>query len=442
METMRTDGHSWSEERSIAFVNRVFYPDESATSQILADVAVHLAAQGWKVEVFTGRHGGNHAMALASKDHHQGVGIRRLWSLKLGRRSLFMRLLEFASFYPSALLALLRGLKPGQFVVAKTDPPLISVIVGIAAKARGAKFLTWNQDLYPEVASRLGTPLLSGPLGKFLKQLRNRALRAANLNIVIGDRMGRHLRSEGIKRERIVTIPNWSDDRGATADWDEASRALRSDWGLREGDFVIAYSGNLGRAHEGETIFGAAKLLAARQNIRFLVVGGGEENQKLRARVSQAQLPNFVFKPHQPRERLGAVLALANAHWLSLRPELEGLIVPSKLYGILAAGRPVIAVTAADGEAAEIIQLHGCGATVQPGNAEALAATIESWASMPEELVRMGERGQLASRAHYSKSAALALWSTVLTQLHDDHSGLPLRAARRPDAQLSSLHTL
>ena len=116
--------------------------------------------------------------------------------------------------------------------------------------------------------------------------------------------------------------------------------------------------------------------------------------------------------------------------------------MPSKLYGILAAGRPVIAVTAADGEAAEIIQLHGCGTTVQPGNAEALAATIESWASMPEELVRMGERGRLASRAHYSKSAALALWSTVLTQLHDDHSGLPLRAARRPDAQLSSSHTL
>jgi glycosyltransferase involved in cell wall biosynthesis len=439
---MRIEGQLHSRRRSIAFINRFFYPDESATSQILTDVAIHLAAQGWAVTAFTGRHADNHAKPLASKDEHQGVRIRRLWSLNLGKRSLLMRLLEFASFYPSALLALLRELKPGQLVVAKTDPPLISLIVALAAKARGAKLLTWNQDLYPEVASELGTPLLGGPTGKFLRLLRNRAFRAANLNIVIGDRMGRHLRAEGVAGERIVTIPNWSDDHGTAGDWDEASRAIRADWGLREDDFVVAYSGNLGRAHEGETIFGAAKLLAGRQNIRFLIVGGGEENEKLRTRVSEAQLQSFLFKPHQPRERLGAVLALANVHWLSLRPELEGLIVPSKLYGILAAGRPVIAVTAADGEAAEIIHRHGCGTTISPGNANALAATIESWASMPEELARMGEQGRVASMKHYSKSAALARWLSVVTQLQDDQGGTTLKRDHANDVQLSPSHSL
>jgi glycosyltransferase involved in cell wall biosynthesis len=158
--------------------------------------------------------------------------------------------------------------------------------------------------------------------------------------------------------------------------------------------------------------------------------------------VSEEQLPNFVFRPHQHRERLGAVLALADVHWLSLRPELEGLIVPSKLYGILAAGRPVIAVTATDGEAAEIIQRHGCGTSVPPGNAEALASIIESWSSMPEELARMGERGRLASMAHYSKSAALARWSTVLTQLDGTPSHLPLSGERTRDAKLPSTHNL
>jgi glycosyltransferase involved in cell wall biosynthesis len=205
---------------------------------------------------------------------------------------------------------------------------------------------------------------------------------------------------------------------------------------------VVAYSGNLGRAHEGETILQAAKLLAGREYVKFLVVGGGDENQKLRARVSEERLPNFVFKPHQPRERLATVLALGDVHWLSLRPELEGLIVPSKLYGILAAGRPVIAVTAADGEAAEIIQRHGCGTSVAPGNAEALASIIESWSSMPEDLARMGERGRLASMAHYSKSAALARWSTVLTQLDDAPGDLPLSAERMRNAKLSTPHNL
>jgi glycosyltransferase involved in cell wall biosynthesis len=136
------------------------------------------------------------------------------------------------------------------------------------------------------------------------------------------------------------------------------------------------------------------------------------------------------------------VLALADVHWLSLRPELEGLIVPSKLYGILAAGRPVIAVTAADGEAAEIIQRHGCGTSVSPGNAEALAAIIGTWASMPEELAEMGERGRLASIAHYSKTAALARWSTVLTRLYDDPCDLSLSAERTGDAKLPLPHNL
>jgi glycosyltransferase involved in cell wall biosynthesis len=439
---MRIVGQSCSGERSIAFVNRYFYPDESATSQILTDVAIHLAAEGWAVEVLTGRHADKRAEPLASEAEHQGVRIRRLWSLRLGKRSLLMRLLEFGSFYPSALLALLRDLKPGQLVVGKTDPPLISLVVATAAKVRGAKFLTWNQDLYPEVATQLDTPLLGGAIGKFLKHLRNSAFRTADLNIVIGDRMARFLQEQGIKEEKIVTIPNWSDDQGVSSDKDEAFSTLRAEWGLRCEDFVVAYSGNLGRAHEGDTIFQAAKLLAAREDIKFLVVGGGDENQKLRARVLKEQLSNFVFKPHQPRERLGAVLALADVHWLSLRPELEGLIVPSKLYGILAAGRPVIAVTAADGEAAEIIRRHGCGTSVPPGNAEALAAIIEDWSSLPDELARMGERGRLASVAHYSKSAALVRWSTVLTQLDDAPNDLPLIAERKGDAKLPASHNL
>src|SRR5262249_6962672 len=144
-------------------------------------------------------------------------------------------------------------------------------------------------------------------------------------------------------------------------------------WGLQD-RFVIGYSGNLGRGHEFETLLAAAEQLRDVPEILFLLIGGGSGFDALQQKGAERRLDVlFHFLPYQERDRLKYSLPAIDVHWLSLRPELEGLIVPSKFYGVAAAGRPTIAITSPQGEIARLIKRHGCGVVVEPGDAVRLA---------------------------------------------------------------------
>ena len=257
-----------------------------------------------------------------------------------GRSGLIGRGVDYVSFYIAALGVLAREVRRGDIVVAKTDPPLISIVAAMVAKAKGARLLNWLQDLYPEVAAALGLQTFAGWRGAPLRALRTWSLRAAAANVAIGERMAARLRSLGVAPETIHVIANWCDD-AAIEPIDHAGNPLRHEWQLAA-KFVVGYSGNLGRAHEFDTVLGAARQLAGEPDIIFLVIGGGHGVERFRR--ATADLPNIVFKPYQPRNRLAHSLGVSDVHWVSLRPEVEGLIVPSKVYGILAAGRPILAI--------------------------------------------------------------------------------------------------
>lgn len=404
----------------VVFVNRFFFPDESATSQILTDLALHLHDEGASVSVVTSGYMLGGGGDLPRRESVSGVDVRRVRSARWGGRSLVGKLVQFATFYPAAFLELLAMLRPGDVIVAKTDPPLISVVAWVAAKLRGAQLINWLQDLYPEVASELRTPLLISPLVHSLRKIRNLALKRAAMNVVIGECMASKLEAEGISPDAIQVVHNWADEQVLTPI--EATRSsLRREWGFESDDFVVGYSGNLGRAHEYETILEAASRLADRSKIKFLLIGGGHEFERLRAKASEQNLGSFHFQPSQPRQRLQETLGAADAHWLSLRPNLEGLIVPSKFYGILAAGRPVLSVTAADGETARIVTRHGCGYAVPPGDGARLAEVIAELADDASLRTGMGHRARLASEGYFSKSSALRRWATVI-QAHQQDS--------------------
>ena len=141
--------------------------------------------------------------------------------------------------------------------------------------------------------------------------------------------------------------------------------------------FVVGYSGNLGRAHEFDTILAASEHFRNDPNIIFLFIGGGHRSDELARRVKAQELSHkFRFLPYQRDEDLKYSLSVPDVHWISLRPELEGLIVPSKFYGIAAAGRPIIAVTAKNGEIASLVRAYDCGVVVEPGNSDELAKVI------------------------------------------------------------------
>jgi colanic acid biosynthesis glycosyl transferase WcaI len=400
----------------IVFLNRFFYPDLSATSQLLSDLAFHLAATGREVHVVTGQLTySDHPSRLSSEETIRGVAVHRLRSGTKNRTTLLGKALNYASFYASAASRLTRTLGPKDVLVAKTDPPLLSVLAASMGGLRRSPIVNWLQDLYPEIGAELGVPLLGGPLGNSLLKLRNRSLQRAACNVAIGSRMAERLFALGISPESVAVIPNWTDDENITPIPAERN-PLRREWQL-EGSFVIGYSGNLGRAHELDTLIGAAEILRDCPTLKFLFVGGGHLWAALRSAVESKGLRNFAFRPYQPRDRLALTLSVPDLHWISLRPELEGLIMPSKLYGIAAAGRPILVVSSCDGELAELVSRNQAGVSVAVGDSATLANHIVRFAEDKEMRELVGQNARQMLEQSYSRKVALRRWADLIEEL-------------------------
>lgn len=401
----------------LVFINRFFHPDQSATSQILSDLAFALAAEGHEVHVISGRKlYGKPGDPLPESETARGVSIHRVGSTKPASAGLAGRLREYLGFYFAAAIETRRQAKAGSIIVTKTDPPLFSIVTAVVTTGRRVARVNWLQDIYPEVAARLGVRFVAGLPGRALARLRDWSLRKAVANIALGERMAEFLAERGVPHAKIRTIPNWVDDEAIRPIAPEAS-AMRREWGL--GDrFVVGYSGNLGRAHEYETLVGAATLLRDRNDIVFLFIGGGFGHDGLKAELRTRGLEGlFQFKPWQDQSRLAESLSVADAHWVSLRPEMEGLIVPSKFLGIAAAGRPTLAVTETDGEIARLARKHQCGVVVEPGDSAGLAAAIEDLARDAATRERQGVNARRMLDAEFSREHALRRWRELLPEI-------------------------
>lgn len=403
----------------IVFLNRFYAPDHSATAQILTDLAVDLAAQGRDVTVIAGRAlYGREAGLLPAHETIAGVRVIRVATPKR-RRGMAGRVMAYLLYLLLAPVALWRIARRDTVVVVKTDPPLLSVPVAVVARMRSAVLVAWLQDLYPEVAVAYGIGLARGAVGDLLMSLRNASLRACARVVTIGTLMADRVAQHGITADRIVVIPNWSND-AEIVPLANHSPKLRKLWDIQDDAFVLQYSGNLGRAHEYETLLAAAVRLRERADIIFLFVGGGHMSEALAARVAALDLRSFRFVPYQPREDLSQSLATGNAHWISLQPAFEGLIVPSKVFGICAAGRAVVVVGAAEGELTQLLVPVGAGVGVTPGDDAALAATIAGLADDRVRAERMGRAARALLEQSYTRTSAFERWRDLLDGCRHD----------------------
>lgn len=404
----------------VVFVNRFFYPDISATSQILSELAFALAEDGLEVYVITSRLSYlGPAPTLAPAENVNGVEVRRVWTTRFGRRNYLGRMFDYLTFYPACFFAMLTEARPGDILVAKTDPPLISVVVALAASLRRATLVNWIQDLFPDVASRLKVPGFGSWTADILRHLRDWGFKRAALNVVIGKKMAHLLGQRGIAPESIALIPNWADGSLIKPLIPEEN-ALRGAWGL-SGKFVVGYSGNLGLAHDAEAFLQVAERLKGEPEIVFLFIGGGGRSDVFRQEVEKRRLSNVRFEPYQPREALGLSLTAPDLHLVSLLPNLEGLIVPSKFYGALAAGRPVAFIGDIQGELAHEITDARCGGVFAPSNTLGLAAFIANLARNSDDAKSMGARARSLFMEKYEKSGRIAAWRMQLTRVGISH---------------------
>ena len=416
----------------IIFANRYFFPDQSATSRMVSSLAFALAAEGIEVTALASRHfHDRQEVRLPARETIEGVDVRRIWTSSFGRSGVAGRAADYATFHLSAAAWWLSHTRRGDICVVCTDPPLLSVTAAGPVRLRGGRMVNWVMDLFPETAMELGMLPREGLLGALSLRLRDRSLDRADLTISPIAAMTRYLSERSSDPQRFVTVHHWSNGEEIRP-VPPAENPLRREWGL-EGAFVVGYSGNFGRAHEFATLIGAAERLQDPPDIRFLLIGQGKQHTAVRKEAARRGLRNVIFKPFQPSEVLAQSLSAADLHIVSLLPALEYCIVPSKFYGVLAAGRPAIFIGDENGEVATLLRKGACGETVSPGDAEGLAAAILRLKSSPVLCQTMGERARRLLESDFTLPHGVARWrnavAPLLPQNHQSRAAsLPLGA--------------
>ncbi len=409
----------------LLFVNRFFHPDISATSQMLTDLAVGLARSDLEVGVISSRIRYERVgRRLPSSERYEGVDVRRVGSTGFGRQGLVGRSFDYLSFASSARRSIAAHADGETVVIVKTDPPMLGAFLSKAIAGRGARCVNWVQDLFPEIAEEAGVPLWPFGGAARLRRLRDEALANSAATVAVGERMAERIRATGRMRGAVHMIPNWADGR-VVAPVSHERNAFRRAHGL-EGKFVVGYAGNFGRAHEFDTMLEAARQLRSDPRIRFLFTGGGTQAGRILEAVKTAPaLSHVVFEPYQPRERLAEMLGASDVHLCTLQPRFEGLVVPSKIYGIMAAGRPCIFVGDADGEVARLTKRGGFGFNVAPGDSDSLVRCIRALASDADECARLGRNAREMFEREFDLPVALARWRGVLESLDTARSASP-----------------
>ncbi len=397
------------------FVNRYYAPDLSATSQLLTDLAEALARAGIEVAVLCSRQLYEDPRALLpAQELIHGVTVRRVAGARFGRDRLLGRALDYLTFYLAATAALLELARRHDVLVLKTDPPLLSLVGWFVAGRRRIACVNWLQDVFPEVAARIGGTALPRVLERALAALRDRSLRHARVNVVLGERMRDYLVARGLAAAAVRIGENWADESAVTPRA-PADSVLRRRLSLAD-RFVVAYSGNLGRAHDAATLLAAIEALREDPATTFLMTGGGVKMRWLEQRARESELTQVRFEPYQPRAALADTLAAGDVHLVTLLPQLEGLIVPSKFYGILAAGRPVVFIGDPDAELAQLIRARGIGVAVGCGDGAELARVLCALRDDPEERAHMGTRARTLFEERYTLKVACVRWRQLLIE--------------------------
>ncbi|QEH33531.1 2-deoxystreptamine glucosyltransferase [Aquisphaera giovannonii] len=401
--------------RRLLFVNQYYWPDHASTAQHLADLAESLAAKGFECHVLcaqgTYRPGEPKAPAY---EVHEGVHIHRVPATSMGRRNTLARMTDYLTFYARAAI---RAVLMPRFdaVVTLTTPPIIGLIGTLLRRFKGTRHAFWSMDLHPDASLALKRMSSRNPAVRGLSWLSDLVYRQADRVVVLGPYMADRVIMKGVRTDRVATIPVWS-RRDEVFPVEREGNPLRRSLGL-EGKVVAMYSGNLGLAHSYDEFLEAARRLRDRDDLVFLFVGGGPRSRDLKAAVGREGLANVHFLDYVPRDQLGHSLSMADIHLISMRPEMTGIVVPGKLYGVMAAGRPALFVGPAHCETADTIRRSGCGFTVPQGDADGVVNALTAVAADPELAARMGRKGRISFLASYERDLCCDQWLDVIRGL-------------------------
>ena len=385
---------------NILLLNQYFPPDEAATAQMLGDLVESLVVHGMSCEVVaSNRSYSDPARRYSRRETWRGARVRRVAVTGFGRRSKVGRVVDYGTFLVGAALRLVTASRP-DVIIGLSTPPILGALAVAAARLRGCRSVYWAMDVYPDLAFELGVLRRQSLAGRLFAAVSRWALGSADTVVALGETMAGRLKALGARN--IATIPNWADGEAVRPMPAESSRYRRERrW---TGKFVVLYSGNLGLAHEFESALGAAERLQTSTDIVLAFVGVGPRLAEVMSEVRRRGLSNVEFHPPVPREELGDSLAAGDLHLVTLRRGMPGLLVPSKIYGILAAGRPTLYVGPAEGEVFEIVSRGACGSWVDnAADPEELTKVILAYREDAERRAREGCHARQLFEARFTK---------------------------------------
>lgn len=408
----------------VLMINQVFYPDVAATAQHGHDLARDLVRHGHEVTAIASRSiYGRKGAALPSEEVVDGIRIHRVGRSLFGKAGIAARIADFFIFYMAAMLKALM-LPRHDVVICFTTPPFISAVGPILRTFKKTRFVYWVMDLYPDLPIACGVMKPNSLASRFFESLNRRCLKAADADVVLGRCMADLVRSKGVPEEKIRMIGVWSDQEEVRP-VPRNENPYRAEWGI-EDRMLVMYSGNFGIGHDVATFLEAARSLRNDDGIRFAFVGGGKKKAEVEAFVTEHGLESTcIIAPYQPRERLDELLSAADLHLVSLLEGVEGIMVPCKLFGILAAGRPALYIGSEKSEISRVVVENDCGASVRQGDIEGLVEVIRGFADDPAAREAAGERARRALVEEHGADHRLAAWRRLLEEITKTTAAAP-----------------
>ena len=335
------------------------------------------------------------------------IKVIRVGSTDYSRAQMMRRVLNYLTYV--ALSVPLASFEPCDVVVGMTDPPFQGIVAAFVAMLKSKPFVYNIRDLYPDMAVG-GSIIRAGLLARVWERLHQWALRRATRVVVLGEDMRARIIAKGVDAGRVAVVRDGTEIPGPRCEPavdEEVVRAIRGNF-----RFVLLHAGNLGFYGAWETLIEAARNLSE-DGIGLVFVGDGAQRRKME--VAAAGCTNVRFLPFFPASKIASVLAAADTHVVTIKRGLEGVIVPSKMYGILAAGKPILAVAPRETDVASIGERRGFAIYADPEDASAIAHTVRELSRSSETLSAMGTAAR-ASANDYDRVSELRKFVRIIEE--------------------------
>ncbi|MCM8781617.1 MAG: glycosyltransferase family 4 protein [Candidatus Omnitrophica bacterium] len=403
--------------KHILLFNRSFWPDIEATGQLLTELCQGLAKK-YKITVIAGRSyyvskKDFAIMTFCKREIFEGMEILRVRHTMFWKGNILARIINWGTYGILGFIVALK-IRP-HLIIACTDPPFLGIMAMMLGKIKSVPFIYNCRDLFPDVAVGLGKIKKNNFLSRIFEYFNKRALNSALAVICLGPAMEDRIRKKGVSANNIMVIPDWADVEKIKP-ISKSENPFIEKFALKD-KFIIMHSGNIGLSQDFTTILKAIKMLDGQGSFYLIFVGEGAGKRVLSERASILGIKNVLFLPYQPKELLSFSLGMADLHLITIMKGLVGAVVPSKIYGIMAAGRPYLVVADRGSEPARFAEEFGCGLWAQPDNLDMITEKINWARSHPKELAEMGERGRGIVETRFAKGFIVNKWLTVLEKL-------------------------